>query len=195
VKDTAALAKEEGLKNVLVTNGYIKEEPLKELLPFIDALNIDVKSISGIFYQNLCNSSLEPVLKCAEIAIKHAHVEITNLLIPTLNDTSSQIKQLVHWVKDALGSHTPLHFSRYFPHHQLHIPPTPLSTLKKAYEIAKEELDYVYLGNIMDESTGSTYCAGCGQMVIGRRGYHIFLYQINKEGRCKKCGTRIWGCF
>jgi len=132
ILDTATLAKKEGLENVLVTNGYVNEEPLRKLLPLINAMNIDVKSMDPGFYKKICKGRLEPVLKTAEIAKKNCHVEITN---PT-------------WIKDKLGADVPLHFSRYFPCHEYTIPSTPVSTLKLAEKIARKKLKYVYLGNV-----------------------------------------------
>lgn len=148
VLDTARVAKKEGLKNVLVTNGYINSEPLKELIPFIDALNIDLKSIEGSFYRKYCNATLQPVLETIKEASKSAHVELTNLVIPTLNDTEANFAKLRDWIFENLGPEVPLHFSRYFPCYKMRIPPTPLKTLEKAREIAHQLLKYVYLGNV-----------------------------------------------
>jgi len=148
ILDTATLAKKEGLQNVLVTNGYVNEGPLRKLLPLINAMNIDVKSMDPEFYKKVCKGRLEPVLKTAEIAKKNCHVEITNLIIPTLNDKEELIEKLATWIKDKLGVDVPLHFSRYFPCYQYTIPPTPVSTLRLAEKIARRKLKYVYLGNV-----------------------------------------------
>lgn len=148
VYDTAKLAKKNGLENVLVTNGYINQKPLKEILPLIDAMNIDIKSMNEIFYRNICKGKLKPVLEAAQIANSASHIEITNLIIPTLNDKNEDFEKLVDWVCDNLGRETPLHFSRYFPCYNFDIPPTPLTTLKTAERIAKSRLKYVYLGNV-----------------------------------------------
>ncbi|MGB9803090.1 AmmeMemoRadiSam system radical SAM enzyme [Desulfofundulus sp.] len=147
VYDTARLARKEGLKNVLVTNGYVNEEPLRRLLPYIDAMNIDVKGFSGEYYREVCAGHLEPVLRTVEFAHGHCHVELTTLLVPGLNDSEEEIRRLVDWVA-ALSPDIPLHFTRYFPNYKFDLPPTPLETLKRAREIALEKLHYVYLGNV-----------------------------------------------
>jgi len=148
VLETAELAHLEGLKNVLVTNGFINQEPLLMLLPFIDALNIDVKAFNEGYYRETCGGKLEPVLKTAELAKKHAHVEITTLLVPDLNDSPEEIEELTNWIANSLGDETPLHLSRYFPNYKLQAPPTPLETMKRAERIAKKRLKNVYLGNV-----------------------------------------------
>jgi pyruvate formate lyase activating enzyme len=148
VYDTAKLAKENGLENVLVTNGYVNPKPLDEIIELIDAMNIDIKSINDDFYKNICKGKLAPVLETAIKAKKKCHIEITNLIIPTLNDKEKDFENLVGWIADNLGNDTPLHFSRYFPCYKFDIPPTPLSTLKASERIAKTRLKHVYLGNV-----------------------------------------------
>ncbi|NPV27032.1 MAG: AmmeMemoRadiSam system radical SAM enzyme [Firmicutes bacterium] len=186
---TAKLAQATGLKNVLVTNGYIQEKPLAELLPYIDALNIDVKGFTPEFYRRLCGGELKPVLKTAEIARQHCHVEITTLLIPGLNDTTGELKELVAWVY-SLGPETPLHFSRYYPNYKLELEPTPLATLHRARELAKEKLYYVYLGNVIGDEHSSTFCPQCRHLLIRRSGYHVEL--VGLRGRtCATCGREI----
>ena len=143
------LAGKNGLKNVFVTNAYIKEEPLSEILPFIDAMNIDIKSIEEDFYKKYCLGKLAPVLRnIKEAKKKGVHIELTNLIIPTLNDSKENFEKLVDWIDDNVGSDTPLHFSRYFPCHKFSVPPTPIATLKSAKETAEKKLKYVYLGNV-----------------------------------------------
>lgn len=148
VLDTAKLAKEAGLKNVLVTNGYVNNEPLKEILPFIDAMNIDIKSVEEEFYHKICKGKLAPVLNTAKMANEVCHIEITNLVIPTLNDKDDNFIKLTDWIVKNLGKEVPLHFSCYFPGYQMDIPSPPRSTLKRAETIAREKLKYVYLGNL-----------------------------------------------
>lgn len=148
VKDIAVLVKEAGMNNVLVTNGYVMPEPLRDILPLIDAMNIDIKGFKDSFYHHL-GGHLRPALKTAEISKQHCHVEITNLVIPGMNDTREDFEKLVDWVADKLGKDTPVHFSRYFPSYKMATEPTPLETLRLAEEIAKEKLNYVYLGNVM----------------------------------------------
>jgi len=150
VMDTAKLARKKGLKNVLVTNGYINENPLKELLPFIDAMNIDLKAFDEKFYREICKGGLETVLKTIKISSTSCHIEITNLVIPGFNDTTRHFENLVNWIAENLGVDIPLHFSRYFPQYKMKTgSATPIETLEQAYEIAKRKLRYVYLGNIM----------------------------------------------
>ncbi|MFA6142848.1 MAG: AmmeMemoRadiSam system radical SAM enzyme [Candidatus Omnitrophota bacterium] len=148
VLDTAKLAKKNKLDNVLITNGYVNMEPLEGMLPYIDAMNIDLKSFSEDFYRKICKGRLKPVLDVIKRSVKSCHVELTTLLIPTLNDSEGEIRNLVGWIYDNLGADTPLHFSRYFPCYEMTIPPTPVETLKVAEGIAKKKLKYVYLGNI-----------------------------------------------
>ena len=146
--DTARLAHQEGLKNVLVTNGYVNQKPLEEIIGLIDAMNIDVKSMEESFYQKYCGGKLAPVLKSAELSAKRCHIEITNLIIPTLNDKQRDFQKLTDWVAEKLGKDVPLHFSRFFPAYKIDIPPTPIETLRAAEAIAKKRLRFVYLGNV-----------------------------------------------
>lgn len=148
VLDTAKQVREAGLKNVLVTNGYVNSKPLDEILPFIDAMNIDIKSVEDRFYQKICRGKLRPVLETAKKAKQNLHVEITNLIIPTLNDSDDNFNMLVNWIFNNLGADTPVHFSRYFPCYKTDIPPTPVAVLKRAEGIARKRLKHVYLGNI-----------------------------------------------
>ena len=148
VLETAKLAKKAGLENVLVTNGYVNMPPLEGMLPYIDAMNIDLKAFDNDFYVKICKGSLKPVLEVIKRSQKDCHIELTNLLIPTLNDSEDMIRRMVDWISANLGGDVPLHFSRYFPCYKMTLPPTPVETLKKAEKIAKEKLKYVYLGNI-----------------------------------------------
>ncbi|MGB9886585.1 MAG: AmmeMemoRadiSam system radical SAM enzyme [Moorellales bacterium] len=183
--------KEAGYRNVLVTNGFVNPEPLAELLPFIDALNIDVKGFTDRFYRQVVHGDYEPVLQTA-VAAKRAgcHVEITTLLIPGLNDSEEELARLTDWVATALGPDTPLHFSRYFPNYRLKLEPTPVETLRRARELARRKLAFVYLGNVADAEASTTYCWHCAQPVIERYGY-----RVNRQGldgnRCRHCGTRL----
>lgn len=190
VLDTARLAKEQGLKNVLVTNGFINEAPMRELLPYIDAINLDVKSSDNSFYQKYCNGKLPPVLNVAMVSKGHVLLEITNLIIPGLNDSDKDINDLVDWIAEYLGTDIPLHLSRYFPHYKMTIYATPLSTLFRARDIAKRRLKYVYVGNVLDEETNTSFCPNCKGPVIIRSGYEIKKPKI-KEGKCEMCGGPI----
>ena len=144
---TAKRAEQEGLNNVLVTNGFVQKEPLLELLPFIDAMNIDVKAFTDEYYRKTCGGHLDPVLRTVELAHKSCHVEITTLVVPGMNDSEEEISSLVDWIA-SLDPSIPLHLSRYFPRYKFDLPPTPVATLKKAKGIALEKLKYVYLGNV-----------------------------------------------
>lgn len=148
VLDTAKLAKASGLENVLVTNGYVNIEPLEEMLPYIGAMNIDLKSFNEDFYIKICRGRLKPVLDVIKASAKSCHVELTNLIIPTLNDSEKDIRKMVDWIYNNLGREVPLHFSRYFPCYKMDLPATSVATLKMAESIAKEKLKYVYLGNV-----------------------------------------------
>lgn len=147
VLHTAKLVREAGLKNVLVTNGYINPKPLQELLPYLDAVNLDIKAYTEKFYRDLCKGSLAPVLKSASQFAEHCHLEITTLIIPGFNDNAGEIRDLASWIAE-LDKNIPLHLSRYFPNYQMNLPPTPLETMKGAQKIAREYLNYVFLGNI-----------------------------------------------
>lgn len=148
VFDTARLAKKNNLKNVLVTNGFVNMAPLEGMLPYIDAMNIDLKSINEEFYIKVCKGRLKPVLDVIKKSAKSCHVELTTLLITGLNDSEDEIKKLVDWIYDNVGPEVPLHFSRYFPCYNMTLPPTPIETLNMAKRIAKAKLKYVYLGNV-----------------------------------------------
>jgi len=190
VLDTAKLARKNHLKNILVTNGFINPQPFQELLPYIDALNIDLKSFRDSFYRKYCQANLSPVLQTIDLARSSAHVEITNLLIPGLNDGEEEIKELVDWIA-ARGKNIPLHFSRYFPSYRMNIEATPLPTLYRARDIAQKELKYVYLGNIWDEEANNTYCGNCKRLLIRRTGYHTHNLGIDQQGRCKYCQEQV----
>ena len=189
VQETAEQGQRAGLKNVLVTNGFIQEQPLKELLPLIDALNIDVKAFTNEFYRHWCRGSLKPVLRTVELAVVQCHVELTTLLIPGLNDSAEEIKDLVAWVA-GLSPDIPLHFSRYFPNYQLNLPATPVSTMERAYEIAREQLDYVYLGNLPGNPRSNTACPRCSQLLVKRNGYQTRVVGLSGQA-CANCGELI----
>ena len=178
------------------TCGYINPEPLKELLPYMDAVNVDLKGFSEEFYGKIgLMAELEPVLDTLK-AIKKQGVwlEITNLLIPGFNDDPAKIKEMCVWIRDNLGPDVPLHFSRFMPAFKLeNLPPTPVEKLQEAYVIAKAAgLKYVYLGNLPGNPEENTYCPRCGKIVVKREGYRILENNISK-GKCKFCGYSIAG--
>jgi len=193
--DTAKLARQAGIRNVLVTAGYINKEPWRELLKYVDAANIDLKGITDEFYRSVCSGTLKPVQEAlVEAVASGILVEVTNLIIPTLNDTEQQIRELARWVKANMGGDTPLHFSRFFPHYKMrNLPRTPLKTLDTAREIALAEgLNYVYIGNILSEKGENTYCPSCKTLLIERTQYTILKNEL-KDGCCPNCGKQIHG--
>jgi len=192
ILDTAKIAKKMGLKNVLVTNGYIEEDPLRELLPFIDAANVDVKGDKK-FYKELCKAEhQEIVLQTCEIMKEmNVHLEITNLMIPTKNDSREQIQQLIDFIVTKLDVTVPLHFSRYYPNYKLDISPTPVGKLIEARDMALEAgIHYVYLGNVRDANHSNTFCKNCGKELINRSGYTTRLKNLTESMQCKNCGTQ-----
>jgi pyruvate formate lyase activating enzyme len=189
IRDTAPLVHQAGLKNVLVTNGYVSETPLRELLPHIDAMNIDVKGFTEGYYRDSCAGRLEPVLRTVEIACTRCHVELTTLLVTGLNDTPEEISRLVDWVA-SLDREIPLHFSRYFPSFEVNLPPTPLETLERARDIAMKKLSYVYIGNAPNLGASDTVCPDCGEKLIERFGYSTKISGLDGK-RCRSCGKEI----
>jgi pyruvate formate lyase activating enzyme len=195
VLETAKLAKEKGLKTVLVTNGYINPEPLEEIAPYIDAANIDLKGFNDEFYKKYTGITLKPVLEAIKIFKRSGiHIEITNLLIPHANDKLGEIRALVKWVKENTGTDTPLHFSRFFSAYRMSkVSPTPVETIEMARNIALEEgMKYVYIGNLRSEAGEDTICPKCGKKVIKRTGYRITCNNM-KDGKCGYCGEEIKG--
>lgn len=192
--DTSVQARKQGLKNILVTAAYINEQPLRELCPVIDAANVDLKG-DAEYYRKVVGGTLDPVLRALEVMREMGvWVEISNLIIPTLNDRPAQIEWLAGWVHDHLGADTPLYFSRFQPLYQLrNLPPTPVETLRRAREIARGKgLRFVYTGNIPGDPGENTFCPDCGQPVIKRTGYRIRKNNL-KDGRCGFCGAAIAG--
>ncbi len=190
VRDTSAVIAAEGYKNVLVTNGFINEEPLKELLPYVHALNIDVKAFKDSFYRRYCRGKgMRQILKTVELALLECHVELTYLIVTSLNDSPGEIGNFIDWVA-GLDKDIPVHFSRYFPNYRMDLPPTSLETMYAALERAHGKLSYVYPGNIADDERSSTYCPDCGELLIRRNGYRLKNFGL-KDKSCKKCGHTI----
>lgn len=191
--DTAKLVSKQGGKNIMVTNGYIEAEPLRALFPYMDAFAVDLKGFEDGFFRKYTRSELEPVKKSL-IAIAGAgkHLEITNLVIPGLNDDRALFNTMVLWIREMLGEETVFHISRYFPSYRLSIESTPISTMQELYEIAREQLKFVYLGNVHGQGQGNqTFCPGCGEKAIGRTGYHTDISGLDSRGNCHKCGHKI----
>jgi len=199
VVDSAILLRENKIKTVLVSSGYINKKPARELFNHIDAANIDLKSINNAFYQKYTDSALKPVLNTLSYIREHTQtwLEITNLVIPGLNDSTSDLHNLSKWIYKNLGSYTVLHFSAFHPAHKLtRISQTSPDILYKAREIALSEgLRYIYCGNITDNKTNSTYCHSCKSLLIERKGYNIVQNHLTGTGSCAKCKTKIPGFF
>lgn len=193
--ETAKLAKENGIRNVLVSCGYINPEPFRKLLPYLDIVKIDLKGFNENFYRKVCGAELKNVLASLKLAHTEGKmVEIVNLIIPTLNDNPQEIREMAKWIYQNLGPDVPLFFSRFTPQYRLtNLPPTPVSTLEKARDIAIQEgLNYVYIGNVPGHPAENTYCPRCKKIVIGRIGYYVNENNI-KNGKCKFCGLAIPG--
>ena len=193
--DSSVKVREAGLKNVLVTAGYINEKPWRELCRYVDAANIDLKGISDKFYREVCDATLKPVLDSFVTAKSMGVlVEATNLLIPTLNDKDEEIEKLCCWIKENVGRETPMHFSRFYPQYQMrHLPPTPAETLGRARDIALAVgLEYVYIGNIMSEDGSNTRCPSCNTLLVDRTAYRINENRIS-DGKCPECSKEIYG--
>jgi len=192
--DTAKLATERNIKNVFVTNGYMTTEALDTISLYLDAANVDLKSFSNDYYRKNCGATLEPVLE----SLKHMKklsiwVEVTTLVIPTLNDSEDELRQIAEFVL-SLGAETPWHVSAFHPTYKLtNLPRTPVATLRKARQIGKDcGLRYVYCGNIPGDEGENTYCYNCGKLLIKRYGYLIREYNI-KEAKCYNCHAKIDG--
>lgn len=193
--DIAKLAKAAGIKNVMHSAGYINEEPLRALCPYLDAANIDLKGFNNRFYSEVTLGNVDDILRTLKILKeKGVWIEITNLILPGLNDDPLEIKKMCQWIKDNLGPQVPVHFSRFWPMYKLiNLSPTPVETLEKARDIAKSVgLKYVYIGNVSGTEAENTTCPKCGRIVIGRAGYVITSFDI-VDGKCKFCGEKIDG--
>ncbi len=177
---------EKNLKNVVITNGYINEKPLKELLPYIDAMNIDLKAIENSFYKNTCSGSLDPVLTSIEIASKEVHVELTTLLIEGANSKPEEVEKLGKRVAE-IDKTIPLHLSRYFPAYKMELPPTSMKVLLESRDILRKYLDYVYIGNVpgIDKNT---YCLTCKNLLIDRSINRIVGI---KNNQCSNCSEKV----
>jgi pyruvate formate lyase activating enzyme len=195
--DTAEMARKKSVKSVMITGGYIEKKPLVDLLGVLDAVKVDLKAIREDYYKDIVDAELKPVLD-GLVEIKKAGVwlEIVYLVVPTLNDSDTEFRELARWIKENLGVDTPLHFSRFHPEYLLkNLPPTPQKTLEKAHEICRAEgLEYVYLGNLPGHAAESTYCPACGNILIERRGYRIYQYNL-KGTHCSFCNREIPGLF
>jgi pyruvate formate lyase activating enzyme len=197
--DVAAACREAGIASVAVTAGYVEPEPRREFFAGMDAANIDLKAFSEKFYRDITGSRLGPVLDTLSYLKSDTKVwfEITYLIIPGHNDSPAELEKMCRWVADNLGPEIPLHFSAFHPDWKMRdVPPTPLATLTFARQIAREQgLHYVYTGNVHDPDGGSTYCHGCGGLLIERDWYQLGAYNLDPDGRCRECHTVCRGRF
>ena len=193
--DSARAARAAGFRNVCHSNGFIGAAPLQALVPVLDAANIDLKAFSEAFYRDYCQGALAPVLATLT-ALRRAgvHLEITNLVIPTLNDDPAHIRDMCLWVRRELGPETPLHFSRFYPLYKLkNLPPTPVTILEQARAAALTAgLEYVYIGNVPGHEGEHTYCPRCQRVLIERSGFMVRGVHV-KDGKCGACGKPIPG--
>ncbi|MFO0977098.1 MAG: AmmeMemoRadiSam system radical SAM enzyme [Planctomycetaceae bacterium] len=195
---TARACRDVNVKNVAVTAGYISDDARAAFFQFMDAANVDLKSFSEDFYEKVTYSKLQPVLDTLRWLKAETSVwlEITNLVIPDLNDSTDELRRMSDWILDAVGPDVPLHFSAFHPDFRMmDRPRTPHETLIRARTVARQQgLKYIYVGNVSDVMNQSTWCPGCGEMIIQRDGYQIGLYRLNGHA-CQSCGTLIAGHF
>ncbi|MFW5819834.1 MAG: AmmeMemoRadiSam system radical SAM enzyme [Bacteroidota bacterium] len=190
IADSANKARKKNLRNVMVSNGFISMNALKELIPLIDAFNIDLKAFSNEFYRKYTKSEIKNVKESLiEVGQSPSHLEITFLIIPGLNDNEEEFKEMLRWIDSNFGENQVLHLSRYFPGYRSDIPPTPVSTLKFFREMALEKLNYVFLGNVAEPESQNSYCPDCGKLLI-KRGYRVSV-ELDSHGKCPDCKRKI----
>ncbi len=195
VRDTAVAGRRAGVRSTVVSNGFIQEKPLKEVLPLLTAMKVDLKAFSEKFYKELVRGELKPVLKTLEtIKESGTWLEIVVLLLPGHNDSEAEVRGLSRWVKSTLGPEVPVHFTRFHPTYRLtNLPPTPLPTLERAWEIAKAEgLAFPYMGNVPGHPGENTTCPGCGKALVRRIGFQV-LENVLARGACPQCRRVIPG--
>ncbi len=193
--DTATLGRSRGLRNAVISAGYISQAPLLQLCQVVDAIKIDFKGYSREFYHDICGATLQPVLETMKTVHQQGvHLEIVTLVVPTLNDQPDQLRDLCRWIVDELGPDVPIHFSRFHPLYKLtHLPMTPVEVLEQAREIAMEQgIRYSYIGNVPGHAGDNTYCHHCGKMLIRRLGFSI-LENCIVDGKCEYCNQPIPG--
>jgi pyruvate formate lyase activating enzyme len=190
--DLAVEIHKKGMKNIMVSNGYINSEPLHQLLKLIDAFNIDLKSFENDFYKKFTKSTLDPVLNTIKTIFNSGnHLELTFLVIPGLNDNAEIFEEMIDWIVKETSRKTVLHISRYFPRYHMDLPPTPVKILEGLYHRAKRKLDFVYLGNTPETKAQNTYCNVCQNLLIKRSGYYTIIEGLDKQGCCLKCQEKI----
>jgi pyruvate formate lyase activating enzyme len=190
--EVAIKSKEEGFRNVVVSNGYINPSPLTELLQYIDAFNIDLKSFNSDNHKKFTGGELKYVLdSLVQISKAGCHLEVTFLAVPGINDSADEFREMVNWIAENLGKETPLHISRYFPRFKMTTNATTAQLIRELTNIATEKLWYVYNGNIAETNFQDTICPNCSQIVVGRDGYYISKNNFGHEGECKFCGHKV----
>ncbi len=195
LSDIAGIARKKKLRSVIISCGFMKEEPLKEMCSVLDAIKIDLKGFSEDFYRNVCSAELKPVLRSIkQVAGSGVHLEIVNLVVPTLNDSDRMLTGLVEWVAGEVGPDVPVHFTRFHPDYKmLNLPPTPVATLEKAYDIAREKgLHFPYVGNVPGHPGNNTLCPYCGKIIVKRTGFFVVENHVVK-GCCEYCNQGIAG--
>jgi pyruvate formate lyase activating enzyme len=193
--DIAGKAQERRIRSVLVSCGFMSEAPLKEMCACLGAIKIDLKGFSDQFYRDVCNAELRPILRSIkEVARSRAHLEIVNLVVPTLNDSEKMLEGLAEWVMGEAGPDVPIHFTRFHPDYQMaHLPPTPIATLERAREIALSKgMHYVYVGNVPGHPGNHTYCPSCGKVLVRRDSFFVVEMHV-EDGRCAFCKRKIAG--
>ncbi len=193
VTDSARLTAAAGLRNVMVTNGYINRSPLEELTEVIDAFNIDLKAFNNDFYRRYTGATIQPVMEAIQtVASSGRHLEITTLILPGLNDSEDEMRREASWIAENAGRSVPLHLSRYFPMYRRSTPATLPESIIRLREVAGEYLDFVYTGNMPGSDTGGdTQCPACGATVVRRSGYKVTITGLTDEGRCTRCNEEV----
>ncbi len=192
VSETASLARKKGMKNIFISNGFIGEEALAGIIGYMDAFNIDLKSFDNSFYRENTGGRVKPVLTTLENIRKAGkHLEITNLIIPGLNDDRANFKNMISWIREHLGDKTILHLSRYFPSYNFMIPSTPVETMNILYGVAREQLVFTYLGNLRADVGSDTFCPVCGNLLISRSGYLVKIRGIGEDRCCSACYSPV----
>lgn len=190
--EVAKKAKHNELKNVMVTNGFINQEPLNELNKYVDAYSVDLKAFNNKFFVKYTKSQLEPVKETLKNIVKAGkHLEITNLVIPGLNDSPEEFELLIKWINENLGKDIVLHISKYYPTYKLKIEPTSIETMLELNNIANKYLDHVFLGNVLLPDSNNTSCPNCNEILLKRTGYLTQKHSVNSVGDCIKCGTHV----
>ena len=196
--DTAIEGEKQDIGSVVITNGYINEEPLRTLCEHVMAVKVDLKAFTESFYKDICHGELKPVKETLVRLVQWGiWTEVVVLIVPTLNDDPSEIREMARWIHGDLSPTVPVHFTRFHPYYKIKdLPPTPTATLERCHKIAKEEgLKFVYIGNVPGHPAENTHCPKCKEVVVGRVGFRITSMNLN-EGHCGNCGQEIpgrWG--